>query len=83
MFRKVVTGLLMAVTAFAVSSAALAPDHDVRALPICAQETVNGTVVFNAGPFCVPYPSGVHCQETLAGMPGVLDTRTYVCVPRP
>ena len=83
MFRNVVTGLLTAVTAAALSSAALAPSHDVRALPVCVQETVSGAVNANVGPYCVPYPYGVNCQETLIGYLPHIDTRTWVCVPRP
>lgn len=83
MFRKLVVGLMMVVAAIALSSAALAPNQDVRALPVCVQETVTGVVNANVGPFCVPYGSGVNCQEILIGFLPTIDTRTWVCVPRP
>jgi len=83
MYRKVVTGLLMAVTGVALSGAALAPNHEVRALPICVGEQVSGVVSATAGPYCVPFPYGVNCQETEIGFIPTIDTKTYTCVPRP
>jgi hypothetical protein len=83
MFRNVVTGLLVAVTGVALSGAALAPNLEVRATPLCVQESASGFVNISAGPHCVPYPYGVNCQTTVVGSSSSEDTSTYFCVPRP
>ncbi|MCU1591844.1 MAG: hypothetical protein JWP11_3100 [Frankiales bacterium] len=84
MFRKALAGGVMAAAAVALSGAALAPHQElVEAGDICAQETTYGVVPANVGPACVPYGAGVNCQTTLLGFTPTIDTRTYVCVPRP
>jgi hypothetical protein len=84
MFRKLAIGLLMAGTAVALSGATLAPNHEVRADPLCYQETISGDALYqNVGPLCVPYPYGNNCQTTQLGFGSLIDTKTYFCVPRP
>ncbi len=54
-----------------------------QADPVCVGATVSGTATGtqNVGPYCRPYPWGVLCMETYAGLSPTARVDTYVCLP--